>query len=124
VVAAPTLHRADPDKAARRSGSESAAARLFEKPRASVGSERIFKTSSRDYGRRGRYRYESRSRARGGLRVIGLDRKTSEAYETINCDLTSDQSVHDALETLRARHGAEIAAVVHRCSLRCRAASR
>jgi nucleoside-diphosphate-sugar epimerase len=45
--------------------------------------------------------------------VIGLDRQSSRAYETINCDLTSDKSIHDALGTLRERHGEQIAAVVH-----------
>lgn len=46
--------------------------------------------------------------------VVGLDRKGTPAPgELIEVDLTSDESVDHALQTLRDRHGSSIATVVH-----------
>jgi nucleoside-diphosphate-sugar epimerase len=51
-------------------------------------------------------------------RVVGLDRaapqgQPPEGTGFIECDLTSDESVHSALETLRERHGDWMASCVH-----------
>ncbi|SEM68173.1 vitamin K epoxide reductase family protein [Nitrosomonas marina] len=47
-------------------------------------------------------------------RVIGFDINPCEKAEaSIECDLTSDDSVRTALDTVRAQHGEKIAAVIH-----------
>ena len=49
--------------------------------------------------------------------VVGLDRQPPQAQPTgsdfIACDLTKDESVRDALATLRQRHGDQVASCVH-----------
>jgi len=44
---------------------------------------------------------------------IARPHKRPEVQDFIDCDLTSDESVNRALETLRERHGNKIASVVH-----------
>lgn len=44
---------------------------------------------------------------------IARPQKRPEVQDFINCDLTSDESVDQALTTLRERHGSHIASVVH-----------
>jgi nucleoside-diphosphate-sugar epimerase len=39
--------------------------------------------------------------------------KNPDVLDFTHCDLTKDESVHEALETLRSRHGNHIASVVH-----------
>ncbi|MBM1172241.1 NAD-dependent epimerase/dehydratase family protein [Microvirga arabica] len=50
-------------------------------------------------------------------RVVGLDtvqpKKPLEGVETVLVDLTSDDSVHDALGEIRRRFGARLASVIH-----------
>jgi nucleoside-diphosphate-sugar epimerase len=50
-------------------------------------------------------------------RVVGLDTKapkhTAEGTDFINCDLTSDDSVKNALSAIRQRHGDAVASCVH-----------
>lgn len=48
--------------------------------------------------------------------VVGLDRQAptpAEGADFIECDLTKDESVAAALDTLRQRHGEQIASCVH-----------
>lgn len=44
---------------------------------------------------------------------IARPRKSPEIQDFIDCDLTSDESVGSALRSLRERHGATLASVVH-----------
>jgi nucleoside-diphosphate-sugar epimerase len=44
---------------------------------------------------------------------IAAPHKRPEAQDFIDCDLTSDESVKRALDTLRERHGHKLASVVH-----------
>jgi nucleoside-diphosphate-sugar epimerase/uncharacterized membrane protein len=47
-------------------------------------------------------------------RVVGLDRPGSRAgIPLIECDIASESSVRQALQTLRKEHGAKIASVIH-----------
>ena len=48
--------------------------------------------------------------------VVGLDQqrpKTPSAVDFVQCDLTQDDSVAQSLRTIRERHGAKIASVIH-----------
>lgn len=44
---------------------------------------------------------------------IARPHKRPEVQDFINCDMTSDESVNQALKTLRERHGNKLASVVH-----------
>lgn len=50
-------------------------------------------------------------------RVVGLDRRSgprSHAHANfVECDLTNDESVREALQTIRQRHGTRVASCVH-----------
>lgn len=54
----------------------------------------------------------------GDFRIVGLDKtkapgEKSKVGDFIECDLTRDESVNLALETVRANHGSRLASVVH-----------
>jgi nucleoside-diphosphate-sugar epimerase/uncharacterized membrane protein len=47
-------------------------------------------------------------------RVVGLDRKPADPERAaVSCDLTSDESVEEAMRQVKSRYGSRIAAVVH-----------
>ncbi|MDK1494687.1 NAD-dependent epimerase/dehydratase family protein [Sinorhizobium sp. 7-81] len=54
---------------------------------------------------------------RDRYRVIGFDvaapKRSSDNFETIEIDLTSDESVRDAVEAVRRRSGGRLASVIH-----------
>lgn len=45
--------------------------------------------------------------------VLGLDKTAEEKKAVFECDLTDDDSVHQALERMRKEYGSEIAGVIH-----------
>jgi nucleoside-diphosphate-sugar epimerase len=53
----------------------------------------------------------------GEFRVVGLDRQAGPRSpanaDFVECDLTNDESVRDALQTIRQRHGGRVASCVH-----------
>jgi nucleoside-diphosphate-sugar epimerase len=56
----------------------------------------------------------------GAYRVVGLDRKagarSTANADFVECDLTNDESVRDALQIIRQRHGERVASCVHLAS--------
>lgn len=54
------------------------------------------------------------ARLRGqGYRVVGLDRRCSGDEACIEVDITSDEALTSAMSTVRERHGAKVASVIH-----------